>query len=209
MTDQFLSIDPMVDQTDQPYVFTNDNPLNSSDPLGLIPYLGKKETNRQVANVGLTYAITTESNQLNALRFSLGNQVNSDYWNWQAALDEMSANALSLQRQYEGELSQYVNAAALLVNAALTNSVDLYQVTSSYLKMTATAGTYVEAYNALQPFIGTGGAEEAALGDAMLSAETAAESAAVDFIDTQEGVILGGGYIGAVWSFVLLFFGDD
>jgi hypothetical protein len=34
-TDQFLSIDPLVDQTGQPYVFTNDNPLNSTDPLGL------------------------------------------------------------------------------------------------------------------------------------------------------------------------------
>jgi RHS repeat-associated protein len=34
-TDQFISIDPAVAQTDQPYVFTNDNPLNSVDPLGL------------------------------------------------------------------------------------------------------------------------------------------------------------------------------
>ena len=34
-TDQFLSVDPDVDETDQPYVFTNDNPLNSEDPLGL------------------------------------------------------------------------------------------------------------------------------------------------------------------------------
>jgi hypothetical protein len=34
-TDQFLSIDPKVAQTDQPYVFTNDDPLNSADPLGL------------------------------------------------------------------------------------------------------------------------------------------------------------------------------
>jgi len=34
-TDQFLSIDPNVATTDQPYVFTNDNPLNATDPLGL------------------------------------------------------------------------------------------------------------------------------------------------------------------------------
>jgi hypothetical protein len=34
-TDQFLSIDPDVQQTDQPYVFTNDDPLNATDPLGL------------------------------------------------------------------------------------------------------------------------------------------------------------------------------
>jgi hypothetical protein len=34
-TDEFLSIDPDVAATDQPYVFTNDNPLNAEDPLGL------------------------------------------------------------------------------------------------------------------------------------------------------------------------------
>jgi hypothetical protein len=34
-TDQFLSIDPDVTTTDQPYVFTNDDPLNYDDPLGL------------------------------------------------------------------------------------------------------------------------------------------------------------------------------
>ncbi len=34
-TDQFLSVDPAVASTNQPYVFTNDNPLNAEDPLGL------------------------------------------------------------------------------------------------------------------------------------------------------------------------------
>jgi RHS repeat-associated protein len=34
-TDQFLSIDPDVATTDQPYVFTNDDPLNAEDPEGL------------------------------------------------------------------------------------------------------------------------------------------------------------------------------
>jgi RHS repeat-associated protein len=34
-TDQFLSIDPDVATTDQPYVFTNDDPLNGTDPMGL------------------------------------------------------------------------------------------------------------------------------------------------------------------------------
>ncbi|MHB8379754.1 MAG: RHS repeat-associated core domain-containing protein [Acidimicrobiales bacterium] len=33
-TDQFLSIDPLVTSTNQPYVFTNDDPLNATDPLG-------------------------------------------------------------------------------------------------------------------------------------------------------------------------------
>ncbi len=34
-TDQFVSIDPAVEQTGQPYAFTGNNPLNASDPLGL------------------------------------------------------------------------------------------------------------------------------------------------------------------------------
>jgi hypothetical protein len=34
-TDQFWSVDPDVAETGQPYAFTADNPLNSTDPLGL------------------------------------------------------------------------------------------------------------------------------------------------------------------------------
>lgn len=36
-TDQFLSVDPDVQTTDQPYVYTGDDPLNRTDPLGLGP----------------------------------------------------------------------------------------------------------------------------------------------------------------------------
>ena len=35
-TDQFLSVDLDVQTTDQPYAFTNDDPLNSTDPLGTV-----------------------------------------------------------------------------------------------------------------------------------------------------------------------------
>jgi RHS repeat-associated protein len=38
-TNQFISVDPDVQQTDQPYAFVNGNPLNASDPLGLKKYL--------------------------------------------------------------------------------------------------------------------------------------------------------------------------
>jgi RHS repeat-associated protein len=34
-TDQFISVDPDVSQTGQPYAFTGDDPLNATDPLGL------------------------------------------------------------------------------------------------------------------------------------------------------------------------------
>ena len=36
-TDQFLSVDPLVAETGQPYAFTRDDPLNLTDPLGLAP----------------------------------------------------------------------------------------------------------------------------------------------------------------------------
>jgi uncharacterized protein RhaS with RHS repeats len=34
-TDQFLSVDPDLAETDQAYAFTGDDPLNKTDPLGL------------------------------------------------------------------------------------------------------------------------------------------------------------------------------
>jgi len=36
VTDQFLSVDSMVGQSGLPYVFTNDNPLNATDPVGAL-----------------------------------------------------------------------------------------------------------------------------------------------------------------------------
>ncbi len=35
-TGQFISVDPLVAETGQPYAFTGDDPLNRTDPLGLI-----------------------------------------------------------------------------------------------------------------------------------------------------------------------------
>jgi RHS repeat-associated protein len=39
-TGQFMSVDPLDDQTDQPYQYAGDNPLNQSDPAGLFCVLG-------------------------------------------------------------------------------------------------------------------------------------------------------------------------
>jgi hypothetical protein len=51
-TNQFLSIDPGVALTDQPYVFSNDDPLNSEDALGQLPTTGQGETDSQTAAIG-------------------------------------------------------------------------------------------------------------------------------------------------------------
>lgn len=39
-TDEFLTVDPDVATTDQPYIFVGDDPLNGEDPLGLDPPAG-------------------------------------------------------------------------------------------------------------------------------------------------------------------------
>ncbi len=40
MTGQFLSVDPLVDETGQPYAYTGDDPVDGVDPMGLWPSLG-------------------------------------------------------------------------------------------------------------------------------------------------------------------------
>ncbi len=39
-TGQFLSVDPLVQETGQPYAYTGDDPVNAVDPLGLFPGQG-------------------------------------------------------------------------------------------------------------------------------------------------------------------------
>lgn len=50
-TDQFLSVDPMVDTTGQAYGFVNDNPLNGTDSLGLSPIAAGGNTNTDTIEV--------------------------------------------------------------------------------------------------------------------------------------------------------------
>ena len=58
-TDQFLSIDPAVSVTNQPYIFVNDDSLNSSDPLGLKLAGGKGKTANVTTSTSDGRKITT------------------------------------------------------------------------------------------------------------------------------------------------------
>ncbi len=54
-TDQFLSIDPALMVTDQPYVFTNDDPLNATDPSGtdvMNPGVDEGEDEEAISGLG-------------------------------------------------------------------------------------------------------------------------------------------------------------
>jgi uncharacterized protein RhaS with RHS repeats len=71
-TDQFLSIDPDVADTDEPYLYTGDDPLNSSDPLGLLPSTGGVETDAQVAAVAKALAAAKASSAAAAAKAKEG-----------------------------------------------------------------------------------------------------------------------------------------
>ena len=67
-TDQFLSIDPHVQTTDQPYVFTNDDPLNAEDPLGIYAISGTGQNsfttttlNKETHTIKTTTIVTSGS----------------------------------------------------------------------------------------------------------------------------------------------------
>ena len=53
-TDQFLSVDPDVQATDQPYAFVNDDPLSAEDPDGLMPLLPSNFENYPRGNLQST-----------------------------------------------------------------------------------------------------------------------------------------------------------
>ena len=63
-TDQFLSVDPDVQETDQPYAFVNDDPLNATDPLGTMFVLVQGETDQNSTTLGAKVdAILAKNNQ--------------------------------------------------------------------------------------------------------------------------------------------------
>jgi hypothetical protein len=67
-TDQFLSVDPDVPTTDQPYVFVNDDPLNLQDPLGIYAISGTGQNsfttttlNKETHTIKTTTIVTSGS----------------------------------------------------------------------------------------------------------------------------------------------------
>ena len=52
-TDSFMSVDPDLQSTDQAFVFTNDNPLNSTDPLGIDPCVSNGAVVNRCPNPGI------------------------------------------------------------------------------------------------------------------------------------------------------------
>ena len=76
-TDQFLSVDPDVQTTDEPYAFVNDNPLNLEDPLGLMPSEGTSQTNAETLAIAKAYAAEEAAAMAAAAKATSQTQANS------------------------------------------------------------------------------------------------------------------------------------
>ena len=85
-TDQFISVDPLVSQTGQPFSYANDNPVNGSDPSGLICWspscLGRDVV---VGAVAVAIAIGSASHYLTEGGHGVGNNLYSDFNRFAAA----------------------------------------------------------------------------------------------------------------------------
>jgi hypothetical protein len=178
-TDQFVSIDPDVAGTDQPYVFSNDNPLNSVDPLGMMPSFGLNETDAQTSKAFKAFSaveVKAENETLQTLEAQMNstesrdqkqlNQLNPQDQNvlpGSAAgiRDENAFNAALL-----GDLTQLGNLGLKVAQVA-NDTYTLYQDAG---EVKAATNAYANAAADLEPLIGTGTADEAAteaqLGDA-------------------------------------------
>lgn len=204
-TDQFLSIDPAVTSTNQPYVFTNDDPLNAEDPLGLIPQLAGQETDEQITNVGLTYQITADSNDLIALQ-SMGNSVQADYEAFQNAMAWGAKDWYRLQQKYDRALKRYAEVG-LPIAASLGSAVyTFYSVTSSFLTARARNADYAAAQDAVDAYEGTNPivvAELEATADTALEASVAAS---VDLVGAGIDAAAGGSLFSSFWAALLLLF---
>jgi hypothetical protein len=119
-----MSVDPAVASTNQPYVFTNDNPLNSTDPSGLVPSAGVQETDKEAAQLGKGYALfeanlfanqaTNYEAALTSVMSTLGQQLNTDYWNLE--FYGLSSNGARLRRKELKDVALYAESVGNIVN---------------------------------------------------------------------------------------------
>jgi hypothetical protein len=122
-TDQFLSIDPDVATTDQPYVFTNDDPLNETDALGttgtfIIP-------KQQLTNVSKSKTLSMIEMALNGLDLTgketkaLAEEISTTFAdNGGKAISSRTANILDAEAGIGGVLSKFAGVGGAVVTLA-------------------------------------------------------------------------------------------
>jgi hypothetical protein len=120
-TDQFLSVDPKVSQTDQPYVFAGDSPLNATDPLGDV-------TRCQGTNCGIGTGYIRGPSGETACSQNCGTNYsfNSNQETWQYFQSGLAVlSVFNYQQQLQAQLAaQEIAAAQNAERAALQSTAE-------------------------------------------------------------------------------------
>ncbi|MGH9019513.1 MAG: RHS repeat-associated core domain-containing protein, partial [Acidimicrobiales bacterium] len=191
-TDQFLSIDAAVDETGQPYVYVNDNPLNATDPLGLSAGLFGPIAEEQLRNTPASAQIQLRS-ALNSLALvgTIGDATKK-------LLNAVASGHGKVSTVVKGGVSYViiedassvagkVSVAATIAVAAGTIFVDVHDRHTTDVYAAADASSSIAA----------------TIGGAALGAEACSESGPI----VDAGCAIGGGILGSiaehvVWSVV-------
>jgi uncharacterized protein RhaS with RHS repeats len=188
-TDQFLSVDPDVSRTDQPYTYTSDDPLNSEDPTGTDPAeLGTADA----ATVGVAFetakakasAAAEKTAVAKLLKYVASEEeiLHKENSAQQWALMNDSPGALGLAEKYGEAVGNFATTLSGYVNNVGTAAVSTYGLYSA-LGDQATAGlavqTALESYTAAGYGVGAINADAwAAVGGD--TAEAALEATSID-----------------------------
>lgn len=111
-TSQFMSVDPMVRSTSQPYAFAEDDPINATDPSGMM--IEMDTTSGQICSayaVNLACGVGNPGpeGQPQGLNASQTAEAEQEY---AAAVAEAEYLAAAAQAQYEAELRAYYEAVS-------------------------------------------------------------------------------------------------
>jgi hypothetical protein len=188
-TDQFISVDPDVGATDQPYIFAGDDPINSEDPLGNDPPM--LYTSAQLAQFQAASELNYEESQLTNLEETVGAQVQADRLAWQQAISFGSKNWRTLQGKYLQALKNYAADIAPI----LSKSVDAYQAYSARADIAQAGQAYDELASTYQ-FLGSNSIEAADVAEQLQGAGEDLAAADIAGVGTALGFASSGDMFG-------------
>ena len=192
-TEQFISIDPNIDSTDQSFAFTNDDPLNSGDPFGLEPMAFGGNTNSDNPAIAqaliwgevlsLDYLASVDANIASEAEIAEANTHSATYANEA----EFIAYAASGAAKYYASVAQ---SYAKLYNSI---TVNIFASSKSILGITnlAQADATAAHWSAVTTYVGAQGLDSGFTFDQLFSPTTISNIGTV-FIGCVTGVGIAG-----------------
>jgi RHS repeat-associated protein len=158
-TGTFVTVDPDVSETKEPFTYTDDDPVNLVDASGLIPSLGGMESDAQSGSIGSQYQGIVDiedasnlENQVLCVENSAEAQLNTD---WLNELGPEGSDLLSATQKYQEDLSSYTQEVQPLVQNLAQVALNAYNVASAHSDFADSVVTLQEAQDAYNIAVGS------------------------------------------------------